>query len=523
MIKLKVLLITGRLAENTVKTYARQQTAGIDTKIITLNVPVAAFLNSETILTELKTHNLTDIDMILTPGLSRGDTQTITDTLGVPTFKGPRYAADLPTVFEVINKIPLSTTTPACDLLRELLTKKALNEINTIEQNPHELLKQPGSMLIKNLAIGKVFPMRVMAEIVDAALMPDEEIQELAQKFAAQGAHIIDVGMIAGKSNPENATRIIKAVKTVVDLPVSIDTLDPNEIKAAISAGVDLILSIDAGNIDQLATFATNVPIVVIPTNQREGYFPKKAQDRIQLTEELITKAKKLGFCKIIADLILDPLDVIESFIAFKNFGNRNPDIPLFVGVANVVELFDADSIGLNALLAQLSSEVNASIMLATEQSPKTKGAIKEAVTAAKMMYLAKKRASVPKDLGLDLLILKNKRSREEPYNNVLEQKINVITATDETVNPELDRVGMFKIVLDRKNNTIVTSLFTDTSMEQPINILKGKTAQDLYTKIVQLNIVTRLDHAAYLGSELTKAEIALKTGKEFIQDHSIF
>ena len=183
------------------------------------------------------------------------------------------------------------------------------------------------------------------------------------------------------------------------------------------SAGADLILSLDAGNIDKLATFATNVPVVVIPTNQREGYFPKKAQERVQLIEELITKAKKLGFSRVLADLILEPSNVLESFIAFKDFAARNPDVPLFVGVANVTELFDADSIGINALLARLSAEVDTSIMLATEKSTKAKGTVKEQVAAAKMMYLAKKRGSVPKDLGVDLLVLKDKRSREEPYN----------------------------------------------------------------------------------------------------------
>jgi len=520
--KLKVLLVTGRLAEDIVKTHT-QQIAEIEVEIVVLNVPVAAFLTSETILAGLKNYNLKNIDVILTPGLSRGDTKIITDSLNVPTFKGPRYAADLPVVFEVLDKVTLSTTIPACDLLRDRLTKNALKEIEKVEQNTEEQLKQPSNMLINNLAVGKSFPIRVMAEIVDAALMDDKEIQVLAKKFAANGAHIIDVGMIAGTSNPENATRIVKAVKAAVDLPVSIDTLDPEEIKAAISAGADLILSLDAGNIDQLATFATDIPVVAIPTNQHEGYFPKTAQERIQLIEEIITKAKKLGFRKILADLILDPLNILESFIAFKNFGYRNPDVPLFVGVANVTELFDADSVGINALLTCLSTEIDASIILATEKSPKTKGTIKELATAAKMMYLAKKRASVPKDLGIDLLILKDKRSHEEPYNATIEQNTNVIAATKEIMPPELDRVGMFIISVDRKNDDIIAALFTDTSTNKPINIIKGKNAIDIYNKIIQLGLVTRLDHAAYLGCELTKAEIALKTGKNFIQDHTIF
>ena len=95
--------------------------------------------------------------------------------------------------------------------------------------------------------------------------------------------------------------------------------------------------------------------------------------------------------------------------------------MPLFVGVSNVTELMDADSVGVNALLARLSSEVDASILLATEKSDKAKGTVAEEVAAAKMMFLAKKRGSVPKDLGIDLLILKDKRIHEEPYDKKLE------------------------------------------------------------------------------------------------------
>jgi dihydropteroate synthase-like protein len=518
---LKVLLITGKLAEDMVKGYAKE--SSVETQVVALNVQVAAFLNPQTIIQALKTMNLKSFDMILVPGLSRGDTASITEAFGVPAFKGPRYAADLPTVLDALGKVKLSTVVPACDLLREILTEKALKEIQNAEQNREQLLQKPGSMLIKNLAIGKGFPMRVMAEIVDAALMEDAEIQQLAKRFVEQGASIIDVGMLAGTSNPENAKRIVKAVKAVVDVPVSIDALDAEEIESAVSAGADMILSADAGNLEKIAPFAKNIPVVVIPTNQREGYFPKKAQERVELLEELIAKAKKLGFSKIIGDLILEPSNVLESFVAFREFANRNPDVPLFVGVSNVTELFDADSVGLNALLARLSSEVDASIILATEKSTKAKGTVKEEVAAAKMMFLAKKRGSVPKDLGVDLLVLKDKRSREEPYNPELELKSKVTLATQEAEPTILDSEGMFKIAVDRKEENIVALQFTTTAMNKPVNIIKGKTAETIYAKIIQLGLVTRLDHAAYLGSELAKAEIALKTGKEYIQDKELF
>jgi dihydropteroate synthase len=59
--------------------------------------------------------------------------------------------------------------------------------------------------------------------------------------------------------------------------------------------------------------------------------------------------------------------------------------------------------------------------------------------------------------------------------------------------------------------------------MNKPINVIKGKTAETVYAKIVTLGLVTQLDHVAYLGSELAKAEIALRTGKEYLQDTVLF
>ena len=147
------------------------------------------------------------------PGLVRGDTSVITKAFGVQTFKGPRYAADLPTVLDSLGEVQLSTVVPACDLLREKLQKKALQEIEKAEQNREELLKKPGSMLIGDLAVGRDFPMRVLAEIVDAPLMDKETIQRLAKHFVEAGADIIDVGMVAGESRPSDAKRIVEVVK----------------------------------------------------------------------------------------------------------------------------------------------------------------------------------------------------------------------------------------------------------------------------------------------------------------------
>jgi dihydropteroate synthase-like protein len=517
---LKVFLVTGLLAEKTVERYAKE--SSVETSVFALEVPVAALLAPEQIVKALKKAGTQDFDMILVPGLIRGDTTVITHAVGTPTFKGPRYAADLPTVLDALSRVKLSTVTPACDLLREELRQKALQELDAVEKNRDILLKNPGNMLICELPVGKDFPMRVLAEIVDAALMPNEEIERLAKHFVKMGADLIDVGMVAGESRPSDAKRAVEAVKKAGNVPVSIDTLNPDEIKEAVAAGADLILSVDAGNLKQVAAFAADVAAVVIPTNQREGYFPTKAEDRIRFLEEIITKARRLGMKRLMADLILEPSNVVESIVAFRDFACRNPAVPLFVGVSNVTELFDADSVGINALLARLSSEVNASMLLATEKSNKAKGTIREEAVASKMMFLAKRRGSVPKDLGLDLLVLKDKRNHEEAYDKSLEAEAQVTIAED-TEPATLDPQGVFRIIIDRNAETIVALHFATAESDKPSNIIKGITADAVYTKIVETGLVTRLDHAAYLGNELAKAEVALKTGKEYLQDHSLF
>jgi dihydropteroate synthase-like protein len=521
VLNLKVLLITGLLAEKTVKSYAKE--SSVETEILALKVPVAALLNTKQIAEDLKKADVQDFEVILVPGLIRGDTSIIADSVGVPTFKGPRYAADLPTVLDAIGHVKLSTVTPACDLLREELQQKALRELEAVEKNRDVLLKNPGNMLIGDLAIGKDFPMRVMAEIVDAAVMPNAEIQRLAKHFVKMGADIIDVGMVAGESRPSDAKRAMKAVKKAVNVPVSIDTLDADEIREAVAAGADLILSADAGNVEQIAPFASDVAVVVIPTNQREGYFPAKPEDRIRFLEEIMAKARKLGIKKIIADLILEPSNELESLVAFRDFAIRNPDVPLFVGVSNVTELMDADSVGVNALLVRLASEVNASVLLATEKSSKAKGTVREEALAAKMMFLAKKRGSVPKDLGIDLLVLKDKRKHEEAYDEALEAGAQVTIADEASALAPSDPRGVFRITADRAAEIIVALHFATAEATKPSRIVKGKTAEAVYAKIVEMGLVTRLDHAAYLGSELAKAEIALRTGKEYIQDKELF
>ncbi|MCW4028967.1 MAG: dihydropteroate synthase-like protein [Candidatus Bathyarchaeota archaeon] len=516
---MKALLVTGTLAEATVKQYANQ--SHTQTQVLALNTPVAAFLTPQTIIQTLQQTPLKNIDLILTPGQMPHNTQPITDALHIPTYKGPRYAADLPVVLDALGKVTLSTVVPACDLMREKVKEAALQELKKTETNKETLLQTPGNLTVKDVALGKAFPMRVLAEIADAPLLETQKIAQLAKQYVASGANIIDLGMVAGQTRPSDAKRAVEAVKAAVGVPVSIDTLNPVEVEAAVAAGADLILSADEGNLEAIAPFARDTAVVVIPTNQRRGYFPQTPRERVELLERLIAHAQELGFKKIIGDLILEPTKILDSYVAFREFAHRNPNVPLMIGIANVVELFDADSVGLNALLTRLSAEVGADILLVTEETPKTRGSIKEASTAAKMMFLAKKRDSVPRDLGLDLLILKDKIDRESPLR--LDVKNAVTAQTHETAPFVSDPCGVFRVLVDHQGGMLVAAHYASGDTSEPLHVIRGGSAEAVLGEILRCGLVSRLDHAGYLGVELAKAEVALRVGKSYVQDEVLF
>ncbi|MGP0128432.1 MAG: DUF4346 domain-containing protein [cyanobacterium endosymbiont of Rhopalodia musculus] len=106
-----------------------------------------------------------------------------------------------------------------------------------------------------------------------------------------------------------------------------------------------------------------------------------------------------------------------------------------------------------------------------------------------------------------------------------------------------LDPGGYFIIYLEREDQLICAEHFTNVINEQGLaadpktgkiiackgevertfeTVYRGRTAKELCVKIfeeIKPCPVTMLDHAAYLGREFIRAEIALINGTEYIQD----
>lgn len=79
------------------------------------------------------------------------------------------------------------------------------------------------------------------------------------------------------------------------------------------------------------------------------------------------------------------------------------------------------------------------------------------------------------------------------------------------------DPEGYFVIYVDRKRMRLAMEHYHN---DGTLNlIIEGTSAAELYTPAIERHLVSRLDHAAYLGRELIKAESALTSGELYIQD----
>ena len=127
-----------------------------------------------------------------------------------------------------------------------------------------------------------------------------------------------------------------------------------------------------------------------------------------------------------------------------------------------------------------------------------------------------------------------------------MNQAVADATAIDQALSKryiELDPGGYFIIYLDRDQMLIYAKHYTNVINERglacdpetgkplptrgkversPAQIYSGRTAKELCVQLfeqAEICPVTRLDHASYLGREFQRAEAALLSGQEYIQD----
>jgi tetrahydromethanopterin S-methyltransferase subunit A len=79
------------------------------------------------------------------------------------------------------------------------------------------------------------------------------------------------------------------------------------------------------------------------------------------------------------------------------------------------------------------------------------------------------------------------------------------------------DPAGYFVIYVDRGRGILSLEHYLNDGLLD--EVIEGATAAELYTPAIDRGLISRLDHAAYLGRELARAEESLRVGEPFVQD----
>lgn len=95
---------------------------------------------------------------------------------------------------------------------------------------------------------------------------------------------------------------------------------------------------------------------------------------------------------------------------------------------------------------------------------------------------------------------------------------VEIVNAEEKDPNKvKLDKCGYFVIVPKADINIIIVEHYSNAN--QLLRIIKGKNARNIYWTIIENGWITEMSYAAYMGKELTMAEMSMQVGFKYVQD----
>jgi dihydropteroate synthase-like protein len=425
------LFVTGRLAADALRMTLDKLELDFEYEVVVLGGSVAALMRTEWIARRLPDD--CGCRQVMIPGLCRGDLAAIEARVGVPVVRGPKDLKDLPTFF---------------------------GQDRDLE------------------GYGE-YQAKILAEIVEAYRMPFDDILNAAEYFRTSGADIIDLGCPPMEAFP-GVGEVVAGLKER-GFTVSIDTFHPRTIREADAAGADLLLSVNAQNMELVPHLRCKV--VVIP-DFGEG---------LESLERNVARVDALGAAYVL-DPILDPLSFgfTASLERYCETRRRYPEAEMLMGLGNLTELTDADSVGINAVMAGIIAELGIDYVLTTEVVSWTRGAVRELDLARKLMHYALLNKVLPKDLDDGLVALK-----DTPFETYSEAELRDMQRSVRDKNYRIFANREWIYVFNRET------------------FLCGKDPQKLFAALDAADP----GHAFYLGRELERAALAVRLGKKYTQE----
>ena len=314
--------------------------------------------------------------------------------------------------------------------------------------------------------------------------MPWEDILSRAEYYRSSGADIIDLGCPVQGGFPGVAAVVARLKEH--GFVVSLDTFDPETILSADEAGLDLLLSINSQNMDLAPRL--HCKVVVIPDFDQG----------LSSLEQNIAQLEQWGVPYVI-DPILNPINFgfTESLCRFYEVRQRYPEAEMLMGLGNLTELTEADTSGINGLMAGVITELGIDYVLTTEVISWARGAVRELDLARRLMYYSHQNGVLPKHIDDRLITVKDPLDGYEHYT-------------------EADLRHMHQQVRDHNFR-----IFADDKQIYVFNNDHFVTGTDPGEIFARLGVSTGA-HAFYLGRELEKAALAVQLGKKYTQEEPL-
>ena len=405
-------------------------------EVAVLKITVAALMTTPWIARFLEVPAGTEL--VLLPGLVEGDTAILRERFGVPVEKGPKDLREIPRYFG--------------------------QAAAAVDYGGYDI--------------------EILAEINNAPKLSREAVRAAADYFQASGADVIDVGCTPGVAFP-GLGDVVRELRGA-GMRVSVDSFEPDEIRTAVAAGAELVLSVNAANRDAVRDLAGAARVVAIP-DFGEG------MDTLGPTIDALDRWG-VGY---LIDPVIEPIGFgfMASLERYAEAHRRWPDAAQMMGVGNITELTSADTTGVHALLLAICQETGVRAVLTTEVIPWARGAVREIDIARRLAFYAVRHRALPKNVDDRLVTLKDPAILE--YD---EAELRRLHAAVKDPN--------FRIFTDRTTITVFNhELF-----------VRGTDIQEIFAQLG----VEEATHAFYLGKELAKAKLAITLGKTYRQEGSL-
>jgi dihydropteroate synthase-like protein len=442
----RVLFITGKLAEPALRRVVGELApkAGFEAHVEVLPITVAALMTTNWVARHLPDLP-PNLDRVVLPGFCRGEVEEVAQAAGAPAVRGPLDLRDLPEFFGKQSGPP------------------------------------PGY---------GAFDIEILAEINHAPAKSLDAILAEARRYRASGADVIDLGCDPGATwgGVGDAVRALRAE----GLRVSIDSFNPDEVDSALVAGAELVLSVNGTNVKHARRWHAEhgAEVVAIPDTPAD----------LDSLSRTIAVLREIGM-KYRIDPVLEPIGFgfAASLGRYVEARRRFPDAEIMMGVGNLTELTDADTAGINVLLAGFCQELGIRSVLTTEVINWARSAVREFDLARRLVFHAVREKVLPKWLEPNLVLLRDPKLYEQGEEALKELATRV---TDRN----------YRVFAERGEIHVLNGSV----------YLRGADPFELFARLAAADPRIDASHAFYLGYEFAKAVTALTLGKNYAQDQAL-